>query len=205
VIENILIVIVAFFMGSLPTGAIVAKLFYRTDIREVGSGNIGAANMLRSLGRGPGVSVLLLDALKGFVPTICAHYLGGVVVALVAGFAAIIGHCYSPWMGFKGGKGVATELGVLFALSWQAALIFAGIWALVVWATAFASLGSLVASFSSILTLWLFLGASAAIYGLCVTALITWRHRENIRRLREGRENRLIGASGSASNPGGLP
>lgn len=204
-IADILLVIAAFVIGSVPMGPIVAKLIYRTDIREVGSGNIGAANMLRSLGREAGVSVLLLDALKGFVPTICAHYLGGVGVAFVAGFAAVAGHCYSPWMGFKGGKGVATELGVLFALSWQAGLIFMAIWALAVWATGFASVGSLIASFSAILTLWLFLGAGAAIYGLCVTALITWRHRENIRRLREGRENRLIGASGSASNPGGLP
>jgi acyl phosphate:glycerol-3-phosphate acyltransferase len=204
-IVDIIVVIFAFLMGSLPTGAIVAKLFYATDIRSVGSGNIGAANMLRSLGRGAGASVLLLDALKGFVPAICAHYLGGIGLALVAGFAAIAGHCYSPWMQFKGGKGVATELGVLFALSWQAALIFIGIWGLAVWVTGFASVGSLLASFSSVLTLWLFVGGRGAIYGICVTALIGWRHRENIQRLMEGRENRLIGASGSASNPGGLP
>ncbi|MGH7328720.1 MAG: glycerol-3-phosphate acyltransferase, partial [Polyangiaceae bacterium] len=79
------------------------------------------------------------------------------------------------------------------------------IWGLAVWATGFASVGSLIASFSTVLTLWLFVGGQAAVYGICVTALIAWRHRENIRRLREGRENRLIGASGSASNPGPLP
>ena len=103
-------------MGSLPIGLIVAKLFYGTDIRSEGSGNIGAANMLRTLGRRAGALVLVLDALKGFVPTICALYLGGLAIALVAGFAAVVGHCYSPWMQFKGGKGVATALGVLFAL-----------------------------------------------------------------------------------------
>jgi glycerol-3-phosphate acyltransferase PlsY len=134
-----------------------------------------------------------------------AQYVGGLPLALVAGFAAIAGHCYSPFMRFRGGKGVATELGVLFGLAWQAALIFVGVWIAVVLATGFASLGSLVASLTTIATLWLFLDARAAIYAACVVAIIAWRHRENIQRLLDGRENRLIGASRSASNPGGAP
>lgn len=204
-ILDVLIVVLAFLLGSIPVGLIVAKLFYRTDIRQEGSGNIGAANAARTLGRTAGILVLVLDALKGFIPTIVAQYIGGLVPALVAGFAAIAGHCFSPWLRMRGGKGVATELGVLFALAWQAALIFAGVWGLAVLATGYASVGSLVASLSTIATLWLFLDARAAVYAAFVVALIAWRHRENIARLMGGKENRLIGASRSASNPGGLP
>jgi len=197
--------VLAFLLGSLPFGLIVARVLFKTDIRAQGSGNIGAANAARTLGKGAGALVLVLDALKGFVPTILAQDVGGLPLALLAGFAAIIGHCYSPWMRFRGGKGVATELGVLFGLAWQAALIFIGVWILAVVATGFASVGSLLASLSMIGALWLFLDARAAIYAACVTAIIAWRHRENIQRLFEGRENRLIGASRSASNPGGAP
>jgi len=199
------ILVLAFLLGSLPFGLIVARVFFKTDIRERGSGNIGAANAARTLGRGAGALVLVLDALKGFVPTVLAQDVGGLSLALFAGFAAIVGHCYSPWMRFRGGKGVATELGVLFGLSWQAALIFIGVWILAVVATGFASVGSLLASISTIATLWLFLDVRAAIYGACVAAVIAWRHNDNIRRLFEGSENRLIGASRSASNPGGAP
>ncbi|HTX02129.1 MAG TPA: glycerol-3-phosphate 1-O-acyltransferase PlsY [Candidatus Acidoferrales bacterium] len=197
--------VLAFLLGSLPFGLIVARIFFKTDIRGQGSGNIGAANAARTLGKGAGALVLILDALKGFVPTVVAQDVGGPLLALFAGFAAIAGHCYSPWMRFRGGKGVATELGVLFGLAWQAALIFIGIWILAVLATGFASVGSLLASFSMIGALWLFLDARAAIYAACVVALIALRHGENIRRLLEGRENRLIGASRSASNRGGAP
>ncbi|HEY1727163.1 MAG TPA: glycerol-3-phosphate 1-O-acyltransferase PlsY [Candidatus Baltobacteraceae bacterium] len=197
--------IFAFLLGSLPFGLIVARVFFKTDIRAQGSGNIGAANAARTLGKGAGAFVLLLDALKGFVPTILAQYVGGLPLALFAGFAAIIGHCYSPWMRFRGGKGVAAELGVLFGLSWQAALIFIGVWIVAVLATGYASVGSLLASFSTIGALWLFLDVRASIYAACVVAIVAWRHRENIRRLFEGHENRLIGASRSASNPGGAP
>jgi glycerol-3-phosphate acyltransferase PlsY len=197
--------ILAFLLGSLPFGLIVARVLYKTDIRTQGSGNIGAANTARTLGKGAGALVLVLDALKGFVPTILAQYVGGLPLALLAGFAAIVGHCYSPWMRFRGGKGVATELGVLFGLAWQAALIFIGVWILAVVATGFASVASLLASLSTIVTLWLFLDMRAAIYAACVVAIIAWRHRENIQRLLAGHENRLIGASRSASNPGGAP
>ncbi len=199
------VIVFAFLLGSLPFGLIVARVLFKTDIRTQGSGNIGAANAARTLGKGAGAIVLVLDALKGFVPTILAQYVGGLPLALFAGFATIIGHCYSPFMRFRGGKGVATELGVLFALAWQAALIFIGVWIVAVVATGFASVASLLASLSSIGALWLLLDVRASIYAAFVVAIITWRHRENIGRLLEGRENRLIGASRSASNPGGAP
>jgi len=205
IFQRLGVVAVAFLLGSLPMGVAIAKLFYRRDIRKEGSGNVGAANAMRTLGRGAGALVLLLDALKGFAAAFLAQDVGGLPLALIAGCAAILGHCYSPWLRFKGGKGVATELGVLFALSWPAGLVFAGVWGAVVLACGFASVGSLLASLSSIATLWLFVNGWAALYGALVTALIFWRHRENVQRLARGRENRLIGPSGSASNPGGLP
>lgn len=192
----------AFVLGSLPIGPIVSRLFYGTDIRKQGSGNIGAANVMRTLGRGAGAAVLILDALKGFIATDVAHAVGGLPLALVAGWVAVLGHCYSPWLRFKGGKGVATELGVLFAVSWPAGLVFIGVWVAAVLACGYASVGSLLASLSSIATLWLFVNGWAALYATLVLALIAWRHRENVRRLLDGRENRLIGASRPASNPG---
>jgi len=197
------IVIAAFLIGSLPFGMLVSRL-YRKDISKEGSGNIGAANVLRTLGRPAGIIVLLLDAAKGFAPTYVAMDRWGLGLALAVALAAILGHCYSPWMRFKGGKGVATELGALFALAWPAGVVFVGVWSVIVFASGYASVGSLVASLSSIPTLWLFDGGWAALYAVVVVALIGWRHRENLRRLRAGRENRLIGASRSASNPGGL-
>jgi glycerol-3-phosphate acyltransferase PlsY len=205
VIADAVLVAVAFLLGSLPMGVIVAKLFYGTDIRAAGSGNIGAANALRTLGRGAGAVVLVLDALKGFLPAVGAQYVGGPTPALLAGFAAVAGHCCSPWLGFRGGKGVATALGALFGIAWQAALIFAAIWILAVGVTGYASVGSLLACLASIAALGFFLDWRAALYGACVAAVVVWRHRDNIRRLRAGCENRLIGPGRSASNPGGLP
>jgi len=205
IFERLGAVVLALLLGSLPMGVIVAKIFYRKDIRKEGSGNIGAANAMRTLGRGAGALVLLLDALKGFAAAYVAQDVAGLPLALIAGLAAILGHCYSPWLRFKGGKGVATELGVLFALSWPAGLIFVGVWGAVVLSCGYASVGSLLATLSSVATLWLFVNGWAALYATLVTALIFWRHRENVDRLVRGRENRLIGASGSASNPGGLP
>jgi len=202
-IEQLGVIVFAFLAGSIPMGLFVARLFYRTDIRREGSGNIGAANAMRTLGRTAGALVLVLDALKGFAPTLLAHDVGGLPLALVAGWAAVLGHCYSPWLRFRGGKGVATELGVLFALSWQAAIAFIGLWAVAVLATGYASIGSLLASLSSIVTLWFFLSSWAALYAALVCVLIFWRHRENISRLANGSEHRLIGASRSASNAGG--
>lgn len=203
-------VVLGFVLGSIPVGVIVARLFFATDLRTAGSGNIGAANALRTLGRGAGATILILDALKGFAPALVALKLGGPVLGLATGLAAIVGHCYSPALKFKGGKGVATELGVLFALSWQTGLCFMAFWLVCGLGTRYASVGSLAASTLSIFALWFFLGTPGAIYGLAVALLIAWRHRENLQRLFEGRENKLKlpgrsrGASTSASNPGGL-
>ena len=137
-------VVVSFFVGAIPFGVLVSRAFYNTDIRSAGSGNIGAANALRTLGKRGAVAVLALDALKGFAPTLAALALGGPIPATLAAFASVVGHSYSPFLGFKGGKGVATYFGALFALWWPAGIAFALVWLAVVLACGFASAGSML-------------------------------------------------------------
>jgi glycerol-3-phosphate acyltransferase PlsY len=184
-------VVVAYLVGAIPFGVLVSRAFYGTDIRRVGSGNIGAANALRTLGRRGAVAVLALDTLKGFAPTLAAGALGGPIVATLAGLAAIVGHCYSPFLGFRGGKGVATYFGALFALWWPAGIAFAAIWVAAVVATGYSSVGSMLGAVAMGAVLWLGLGWTGVVYGLVTALFIIVRHRENLERLRRGTENRL--------------
>lgn len=184
-------VVVAYLVGAIPFGVLVSRAFYGTDIRRVGSGNIGAANALRTLGRRGAVAVLALDTLKGFAPTLAAGALGGPIVATLAGLAAIVGHCYSPFLGFRGGKGVATYFGALFALWWPAGIAFAAIWVAAVVATGYSSVGSMLGAVAMGAVLWLGLGWTGVVYGLVTALFIIVRHRENLERLRAGTENRL--------------
>jgi glycerol-3-phosphate acyltransferase PlsY len=184
-------VIVAFVVGAVPFGVLVSRAFYGTDIRSAGSGNIGAANALRTLGRRGAAIVLALDALKGFAPALAAGALGGPLAASAAAFAAIVGHCWSPFLGFKGGKGVATAFGALFALWWPAGLAFVVVWVAAVVATGYSSVGSMLASIAMAPVLWFGLGPIGLAYGILSAILIVIRHRENVDRLRHGTENRL--------------
>jgi glycerol-3-phosphate acyltransferase PlsY len=184
-------VVVAFVVGSVPFGVLISRAFYGTDIRQAGSGNIGAANALRTLGRRGAVIVLALDALKGFAPALAAGALGGPLAASAAALAAVVGHCWSPFLGFKGGKGVATAFGALFALWWPAGLAFGVVWIAAVVATGYASVGSMLASIAMAPVLWFGLGPIGLAYGILSTILIVIRHRENFDRLRRGTENRL--------------
>jgi glycerol-3-phosphate acyltransferase PlsY len=186
-----LAVVVAYLVGAIPFGVLVSRAFYGTDIRSAGSGNIGAANALRTLGRRGAVAVLALDTLKGFAPTLAAAALGGPVVAALAALAAVVGHCFSPFLGFRGGKGVATYFGALFALWWPAGIAFAAIWLAAVAATGFSSVGSMLAAVVMGAVLWLGLGWTGVVYGLVSALFIIVRHRENLERLRAGTENRL--------------
>lgn len=203
------IVVVSFLFGSIPFGLVVGRLFYRIDIRKSGSGNIGAANALRTFGKGGALAVLVLDALKGYIPasltlwSLSPHSassadplglneaLAGIAIGVsaLAGFAALLGHCYSPWLRFHGGKGVATHLGVTFALSWVGGLLFIASWLVAAVPTGYSSLGSLVATAVTVLTLWYFAGPAGLGYGLLAAIIIFRRHRENIARLRAGTEN----------------
>jgi glycerol-3-phosphate acyltransferase PlsY len=185
------LVVAAFFVGAIPFGLVVSTLFFRRDIRAEGSGNIGAANALRTLGKGGAVAVLVLDGLKGALPVIAGRALDGTTLATIAAFAAILGHCFSPFLKFRGGKGVATNFGAVIALAWPAGGAFAIVWLAVVLATGFSSAGSMLACIAMVPALWLLIGPAGGLYGLASAALIVVMHRSNIARLRTGTESVL--------------
>ena len=185
------LVVTSFFFGAIPFGIVVSRLFFRRDLRDEGSGNIGAANALRSLGKGGAVAVLVLDGLKGALPVVAGRALDGPALAAVAAFAAILGHCFTPFLGFRGGKGVATHLGAVIAFAWPAGAAFAGIWLAVVLVTGFSSAGSLLATLCVIPALWLWAGRAPGVYAAAAALLITFMHRGNIARLRAGTESVL--------------
>jgi len=202
----ILIAIVAFLIGSIPFGYIIGRLFYHTDIRSQGSGNIGAMNALRTLGKGGAVAVLLLDALKGFVPTIVTMWLfrhrfdfdieglpqGDQLLGSLVAMAAVLGHCFSPWLRFKGGKGVATFFGTIFALCWPAGLVAIGGWIAGALLTRYSSVGSLLGSIAAPIAIWFFTASPVeTLYGVCAALLIVFTHRENNARLRAGTEGAI--------------
>lgn len=199
----LLLCVGAFFLGAIPFGFIAGKM-RGIDLREKGSGNIGATNTLRVLGVGPGVTVLLLDAAKGYAPVALAQdvlRLGG-WWTLAVGLSAVLGHTYSPYVRFKGGKGVATSLGVLIGLS----PIIAGgsllVFVVTVALTRYVSLGSILGAITSAILFLLLPGyhlASKA-FGLLAAFFILIRHRSNIRRLLAGTENRL-GSKSEAAPP----
>jgi len=183
--------VLAFLAGSIPFGYLVGRVFYRRDIRAQGSGNIGAMNALRTLGRGGAIAVLLLDALKGFIPTLwaAAAFRGEPIAALVAG-GAVLGHCFSPWLRFRGGKGIATSFGAIFALCWPAGLVAVAGWVVGAAVTRYSSVGSMLGSVLAAVALWR-LGGSLAVtaYGIFAALLVLFTHRDNIRRLLAGTEN----------------
>jgi acyl phosphate:glycerol-3-phosphate acyltransferase len=187
----VIAVVVAYAVGSIPFGVLVSRAFFGRDLRTAGSGNIGAANALRTLGKRGALAVLALDMLKGFAPTLAASALGGPVAGAATAFAAVIGHCYSPFLGFRGGKGVATHFGALFALWWPAGIAFALVWLAAVVGTGFSSVGSMLASVAMGPVLWFGIGPAGLAYGIISAIFIGVRHRENIDRLRRGTENRL--------------
>jgi glycerol-3-phosphate acyltransferase PlsY len=181
-----------FVIGSIPFGIIVGRFFYRRDIRAEGSGNIGAANALRTLGKKGAAVVLVLDALKGALPVVAVMLAGGsTAIAALGGFAAVLGHCYSPLLGGRGGKGVATSYGVIWALAWPAAAAFTLVWIATVIAVGYASVASMLASAVMPFALWFMLGRAGLIYGIVSAAFIMFKHRENLGRLRAGTENTL--------------
>ncbi len=185
-------IVVGFFIGAIPFGVIVSRLFYGRDIRAEGSGNIGAANALRTLGKKGAALVLVLDALKGALPVLAVTFAGGSTAgAALAGAAAVAGHCYSPFLGGRGGKGVATSYGVIWALAWPAAVAFTVLWIATIVAVGFSSVASMLASAAMPFALWFMLGRAGLLYGIVSAVFITIKHAENIGRLRAGTENPL--------------
>ncbi len=186
------VVVIAFVLGSIPFGVLLARA-RGVDLKKVGSGNIGATNAARALGKKAGIVVLLLDTAKAYLPTAAALWLRlGPDVAAVTGFAAFAGHIYSPWLKGRGGKGVACGLGAFLALAPVCAGIAAAACVVVVAATRLGSLGSLVGAASLVPSLWLLREPRAYfVLGVAMFVLILWRHRENIERMVQRRENKL--------------
>ncbi len=186
-----LLIICAFIMGSIPVGVIVARI-KGVDLKKVGSGNIGATNVLRSLGKGPAALTLFGDMLKGTFAIALGRYfeLGTVYQGLI-GLSAILGHNFSLFLGFRGGKGVATSLGVFLFYSPQTALITFIIWIVVVLTTKYSSLGALISFGLLPLNIFLFDGKDKLPVALLVTLFILIRHADNIRRLIKGTERKI--------------
>lgn len=186
--------IFGYLLGSIPFGLLLTRAAGLGDVRDIGSGNIGATNVLRTGNRGLAAATLLLDMLKGTAAVwIAGRY--GLEPAMAAGFGAFIGHIFPVWLRFKGGKGVATYLGVLLGFGWEAALIFAVAWLVMALAFRYSSLAALTAVAVVPLGLY-FLGATPIALLVAVMSLIVvYKHRANIERLRAGTETR-IGAKG---------
>jgi glycerol-3-phosphate acyltransferase PlsY len=182
--------VVGYLLGSIPFGFIFTRMAGLGDIRKVGSGNIGATNVLRTGRKGLAAATLVGDALKGTAAVMIARHFADDLGA-VAGLGAFIGHLFPVWLKFKGGKGVATFLGVLLGLQPLAALAFAAIWLVLAFFTRYSSLSALVASAASPLIMWLLGEPRIAGVGFILAALLWWKHSDNIMRLLAGTEGRI--------------
>jgi glycerol-3-phosphate acyltransferase PlsY len=180
-----------YLCGSVPFGLILTRLFGLGDIRQIGSGNIGATNVLRTGHKGVAGATLILDAAKGTLAVLVAQALGGDVAAAVAGVAAFLGHVAPVWLGFRGGKGVATFLGVLLGLSWPAVVAFAATWLAMAALFRISSLSALLAATLASAVAIMLSPAPAGIAVLIMTSAIFFTHRANIERLWRGTEPRI--------------
>jgi len=182
--------VIGYLLGSIPFGLVLTRLAGLGDVRRIGSGNIGATNVLRTGSKGLAALTLLLDLGKGWAAVAITYRLGE-PASLAAGLCAVLGHMFPVWLGFRGGRGVATALGVLIALAWPLALIAALVWLAVAVASRYSSLAALVAAALSAATAPFLTDNATAILIAVVALLIILRHRANIRRLIAGREHRI--------------
>jgi glycerol-3-phosphate acyltransferase PlsY len=183
--------ILGYLFGSIPFGLVLTRLAGTQDLRSIGSGNIGATNVLRTGRKGLAAATLLLDALKGTIAVIIAGYYGGPNAEMLAALGAFLGHLFPVWLKFKGGKGVAVYIGVLIGLFWPAAVVFCVLWIATAATTRYSSLSALVASFITPVFLWWFGQPALASLFAVLTLLLFYMHRENIRRLQAGTEGRI--------------
>jgi len=183
--------LLGYLLGSIPFGLVLTRLAGTADLRSIGSGSIGATNVLRTGNKGLAVATLLGDALKGTLAVVIAGYYGGPNAAMLAAFGAFLGHLYPVWLKFKGGKGVATYIGVLIGLFWPAAVVFCVMWLATAFTTRYSSLSALIAAFVTPLFLWWFGHPALASLLVIMTMLLFYAHRENIKRLQAGNENRI--------------
>lgn len=185
-----------YLLGSIPFGLLLTRLSGLGDIRSIGSGNIGATNVLRTGHKGLAALTLLLDGLKGTLAVLIGYRIGahfGLATdgSLIAGLAAFLGHIFPVWLGYKGGKGVATYIGVVGGLVWPGALIFCGLWLATAFTTRYSSLSALVASVATPVVLLALGYRPEALLALLMTLLLLWKHAANIRRLLAGEEPKI--------------
>ena len=182
--------VLGYLLGSIPFGLLLTRMAGLGDIRNIGSGNIGATNVLRTGNKKLAAATLLLDALKGLAPVLVFNLLWGPVPAAAAAAGAVLGHMFPPWLGFKGGKGVATTLGVLIGLSWQLGAITCALWLVLAALFRYSSLAALLSILIGAVAAWYFVPVAAPV--LCLLAALVWvRHHENIRRLLNGTEPKI--------------
>ncbi|MBS3772316.1 MAG: glycerol-3-phosphate 1-O-acyltransferase PlsY [Bacteroidales bacterium] len=200
-ITNILLVLGAYLVGSIPSSVWIGRIFFDTDIRNYGSGNAGATNTFRVLGTKPGIIVFLIDLLKGFLavslvylkPALLTNSEPFIMIQLILGIAAILGHIFPVYVGFKGGKGVATLFGAILGISFIPSLIMAGIFFLILFTTRYVSLSSIVAGLSfPILTIVIFdfEALPLIIFSIAIPVLIILTHQKNIERLLHNNESK---------------
>lgn len=188
------LLVLSYLIGAIPTGVVLTRMVGGEDVRKSGSGNIGATNVYRVAGRKMGILTLAGDCLKGVIPVLAADYIFGLEISQIAlvALAAFLGHCYPIYLGFKGGKGVATALGIFLVLSPLSVLCILGVFIAVLYIWRFISLASVTsAAIVPFLVLLLERSPPLVMTTLAIASIVIWRHRENIARLRSGTENRF--------------
>ncbi len=190
-VSDLIALLIGYVFGSIPFGLILTGAAGLGDVRKIGSGNIGATNVLRTGNKALAAATLLGDLLKGTAAVLLARYFFDEEAALVAGLGAFLGHLFPVWLGFQGGKGVATYIGVLIAIDWKAALVYGGIWFLMAAIFRYSSLSALIACLATPVILFSLGRPEAALLFALLTALVWLKHRANIGRLVSGTEPKI--------------
>ena len=190
-INIFLVILFAYLIGSIPFGIIISKIMGLGNLRNIGSGNIGATNVLRTGNKLAAILTLIFDLLKGAIAVIITYYVFNDTTAQIAALASFLGHCFPIWLKFKGGKGVATFIGISLALYWPAGILICLTWVLTAFLSRVSSLSALISSLSSILWVWI-LGVPSAVFVMTVLTILIWfRHIENIKRIIKNTEPKI--------------
>jgi len=186
-----LVILFAYLIGSIPFGIIISKIMGLGNLRNIGSGNIGATNVLRTGNKLAAILTLIFDLLKGAISVIITYYIFNDTTAQIAALSSFLGHCFPIWLKFKGGKGVATFIGISLALYWPAGILICLTWVLTAFLSRVSSLSALISSLSSILWVWI-LGVPSAVFIMTVLTILIWfRHIENIKRIIKNTEPKI--------------
>jgi len=195
------IALAGYLLGSIPFGLVLTRLAGLGDIRKIGSGNIGATNVLRTGNKVLAAATLLLDGGKGAIAVLVANHFFGPDAAIMAGGGAFLGHLFPVWLKFRGGKGVATTLGILLAIAWPVGLIACAVWLLAALVFRYSSLAALIAVGAAPVTAWFVAGRQIAAFALFLAIVVWVRHHENIGRLLKGQESKIrLGSKKNAAS-----